>query len=450
MPLQLRIISAFQQFIALESAGGVLLLICTAAALVWANISPAVYDELWNGSFTSQIGWLKFPPNLHYFINDGLMVLFFFVVGLEIKRELLTGELSVPRQALLPVIAAAGGAIIPALLYFVLNPAGAAAAGWGIPMATDIAFALAVLTLLGKGVPLGLKVFLTALAIVDDLIAVLIIAVFYTAQLDLTMLVAAAVILALAYALNRAGVHHVLPYAVLGVALWYVVFHSGVHATLAGVLIALMIPAGTKLRREDFTAHSRELLDDFERCKLKSDNTDQEHCQADSIHALRLACERVESPLNRLEHSLHPWVAYLIIPLFALANAGVFLGGGMFGSALSSPVTWGIILGLIVGKQAGITLFTWLAVRLKLASLPAGVSWLHVYGVSWLAAIGFTMALFIGGLAFKAEAELLNEAKVGILVASLVAGITGWLILKYAGRKKARGSERSTQASGPV
>jgi len=426
-----KVIPTFQEFFALESSSGVLLLVCTAIAIIWANVSPENYFALWNDKFTAQIGALHLPKNLHYWINDGLMVIFFFVVGLEIKRELISGELRSPRQAALPIIAAFGGALTPALIYFAINSSGSGSVGWGIPMATDIAFALAVLSLLGSRVPIGLKVFLTALAIVDDLIAVLVIAIFYSAQIDFYMLLAGLIILITAFLLNRAGVNHVLPYALLGLSLWYVMFHSGVHATVAGVLIALAIPAKAKLERTEFVANSKKLVANFERCGLDAADKAQHVCETDIIHALHKNCERAEPTLVRLEHALHPWVAYAIVPLFALANAGVVFNSATLSMAIASSISWGVFLGLLLGNQIGVNLFSWLAVKLGIADLPAGVTWRHIYGASWLAAIGFTMSLFIAGLAFDGQdGAILDQAKIGILFASLVAGVIGWLLLR--------------------
>jgi NhaA family Na+:H+ antiporter len=419
------LVRPFQQFFRTEAAGGVLLLVCALVALVWANTPwAASYFALWSTVVTAGFGSFEISKPLLLWINDGLMAIFFFVVGLEIKREVLMGELGSPRKAALALVAALGGMVVPALLYTAVNAGGEGAAGWGIPMATDIAFALGVLALLGRRAPLALKVFLTALAIIDDLGAVLVIAFFYTAQLELGYLAFGAGVLAALVILNRSGVRRTAPYLVLGVALWLAFLKSGVHATIAGVLLAMTIPARRLLDDSAFLARGRELLDRFAR-DVKPGEGLPTADQADVLHALEDAAERLDTPLHRMEHALHGWVAFGIMPVFALANAGVALGGGL---PLGSPVTLGVILGLFVGKQLGVTVFSWLAVRMGWAELPQGVSWRQLYGVSLLTGIGFTMSLFIANLAFDSPA-VLDGAKVGILAASLIAGVAGWLVL---------------------
>jgi NhaA family Na+:H+ antiporter len=431
------IIRPFQEFAHTAASGGVLLLAFTVVALIWAN-SPwsHSYHELWHTPVTAGFGGHVLSKPLELWINDGLMAIFFFVVGLEIKREILTGELSSPRQAALPIAAALGGMIVPALLYFAFNAGTAEVSGWGIPMATDIAFALGVLALVGKGVPDALKVFLTALAIVDDLGAVLVIALFYTSEISLTALGAGACFLLLMVVANAMGVRNPLVYWLLGGAVWLAFLLSGVHATIAGVLGAMTIPASSLLDENSFVAKGRFLLSEVERKVDPGQEPLQYGNQHAAIQALERACENVETPLRRLEHGLHPWVAFCIMPLFALANAGVELGAG-FVAALTQPVTLGVMIGLVAGKQIGITLFSWLAVRSGLASLPAGVTWRHIYGAAVLGGIGFTMSLFIAGLAFS-SAETLAMAKAGILLASLVAGGAGfWLLRRVGAAEKA-------------
>ncbi len=354
----------FQKFVALEASGGIVLIAATLAALAWAN-SPwsTSYEAIWQ--------------HLRFWVNDALMTLFFFVVGLEIKRELLIGELASPRRAALPIVSALGGVVVPALIYTALNFGGPGQAGWGIPMATDIAFVIGAMALLGRRVPLGLKVFLTALAIVDDLAAVLVIALFYTSHLSWRAFGAAALCVATLVAMNRLGVRHLLPYLVIGAALWFAVLESGVHSTVAGVLLAMTIPSGS---------------------------------------------------LYRLEHALHPWVTFLIVPLFALANAGVNPGGGV-AQHFANPITMGAAIGLLLGKPIGIGLATWLAVKSGLAALPAQVTFRHIHGAAWLGGIGFTMSLFIAALAFP-DQDLLTSAKIGIFGGSLLAGLTGYVILR--------------------
>jgi len=318
--------------------------------------------------------------------------------------------------------------VVPALLYSVLNANGPGARGWGIPMATDIAFAIGVMALLGNRIPLGLKVFLTALAIVDDIAAVLVIAVFYTADLAWGALGIAAFCLLLALAANRMGVRHPLPYALIGAVLWITVLQSGIHATIAGVLLAFVIPSRTAIDQREFLEHSRAVLDEFEiAASTEPFAILSDLAQQSAVEELETACERVQPPLHRLEQGLHPWVTFLIMPIFALANAGVVLSGDSRNLMLQ-PVTLGVVLGLVLGKPIGITLASWLAVRLRLASLPQNVSWKHIHGAAWLGGIGFTMSLFMTGLAFDDEVHL-TAAKLGILIASVCAGIVGSAIL---------------------
>jgi NhaA family Na+:H+ antiporter len=412
------------------------LLLCTVVALVWANSSWAnTYFNLWQTRITVGFGTAVLAKPLLLWINDGLMAVFFFVVGLEIKREILVGELASPRQAALPIAAALGGMLVPAALYFIINAGTESAAGWGIPMATDIAFALGVLALLGNRVPLALKVFLTALAIVDDIGAVLVIALFYTAEISLTSLLIGAVFLVCLVIANLAGARHPLIYALLGIGLWLAFLKSGVHATVAGVLLAMTIPSKAPINTDEFLSRSRAMLDDFERTGESGDSVMTNAARQAALHTLERTCEQVATPMQRLEHALHSWVSFAIMPVFALANAGVSISGE-FLATLTSRVSLGVALGLIIGKQVGILLFSWLAVRSRLAVLPHTVTWRQIYGAGWLGGIGFTMSLFIAGLAFV-DASLLSAAKVGILTASTIAGIIGWLLLRHTRQPRA-------------
>jgi NhaA family Na+:H+ antiporter len=424
-----QILRPFQAFFKVEASSGIVLLACTALALIWAN-SPwaASYFDLWMTKLTVDIGGFGLSKPLILWINDGLMAIFFFFVGLEIKREVLVGELASPSRASLPIAAAIGGMLVPAIVYAIINWGGEGLPGWGIPMATDIAFALGVLALLGKRVPLSLRIFMTALAIVDDLGAVLVIALFYTAKISWIYLAIGAGFLLFLILANALGVRHPLVYGLLAVGLWYAFLKSGVHATVAGVLAALTIPASARINTRQFVTWGKELLNQFERCCVGDSTQNRETTinQRALLQAMETAVSHAEAPLQRMEHALKYPVAYVIMPIFALANAGVQLGGG---SNLFQPVSLGIFAGLVLGKQLGITFFTWLNVRLGLASLPEGVTWRHVYGASWLAGIGFTMSLFIAGLAFGAS-PLLDTAKIGILAASIIAGVAGWLILR--------------------
>src|ERR671912_343228 len=430
-----RIVRPFQDFAHKQSSGGILLIIATVVALVWVNSPWAEsYAALWHTKLTVGVGDFSLSKDLTHWINDGLMAVFFLVVGLEIKREVLVGELSSARNAVLPVAAALGGAVVPALVYIAINAGTEGSAGWGIPMATDIAFALGVLALLGQRAPTTLKVFLTALAIVDDIVAVLVIAFFYTSEISWGALGVGVAFLAALVVANLLGVGKTLVYAVLGIGLWLAFLLSGIHATIAGVLLAFTVPATSFINPGAFLERGRYILDYFEKAGAKGDNVLTNEERQAALHALNHATYELEPPLHELEHTLHPWVVFAIMPVFALANAGVPLGGGL-GEALTSPVTLGIVAGLVVGKQLGVTLFAWLAVKSGISELPEGIGWRHVYGAGWLAGIGFTVSLFITDLAFS-EGSLVEAAKLGILVASLIAGIVGWAILRGTSRRR--------------
>ncbi len=426
-----RIVLPFQEFVQAESTSGIVLMACAVTALVWAN-SPwrDSYFHLWETTVVVGAGPFRLVQSLHHWINDGLMAVFFFLVGLEIKREVLVGELASPRNAALPIAGAIGGMLVPAAVFLVFNAGTEAAGGWGIPMATDIAFALGVLALLGDRVPAQLRVFLAALAIVDDLGAVMVIALFYTAGIDWTSLAAAAGVLFLLVGANRAGVRRPAVYAWLGVILWLLVLRSGVHATVAGVLLAATIPVRTRINVEQFVNRAGHYLREFETAGPRPDAARLNMGQEAALEGLERAAEGVQSPLLTVEHSLVPWVAYGVMPLFALANAGVTFTPGM-ATAVTSPVVAGVGLGLLLGKPLGIGALAWLAVRLGLARLPAGVTGRQMTGVGLLAGVGFTMSLFVGNLAFGGTAAL-ELTKIAVLGASLVAGLAGWLVLRGA------------------
>jgi len=421
LPIQ-TLISPFVRFARMEAASGILLLASTVAALVWAN-SPweQSYHALWNVQIPAGFGRFILSESGHQWINDGLMSIFFFLVGLEIKREVLIGELSSLRQAAFPFLAAVGGTIVPALFYLSVTHGTPAEKGWGIPMATDIAFALGVLALLGSRVPVSLTIFVTALAIVDDIIAVLVIALFYTDRIQLFSLGVALAGVALCFGFNLLGVNKPAIYEAIGVCIWFAVLKSGVHATVAGVMLAFTIPARTYMDRDVFLRRGRWLLD---RIESAPENSFESHA---AIHTLEAQCELIESPLHRIEHSLQPWVSFVVMPLFAFANAGVRLWGNI-SSATRHPASLGVALGLFFGKPLGIWLFAWMSARMGLATPPAELSWKTIFGGSWLCGIGFTMSLFIAGLAFG-EGTLLDLAKIGTLAASLAAGICGSLVL---------------------
>lgn len=432
---RLVIVQPFQRFLQLEASGSIVLLAAAIAALAWAN-SPfaSSYEALWATKFTIGVGGFALSKPLILWVNDGLMAVFFFLVGLEIKREFLFGSLANPRAAAFPIVGALGGMLVPAAVYLAFNFGGPGERGWGIPMATDIAFALGAFAILARRLPAALRVFLAAAAIVDDLGAVLVIALFYTPDVAVAHLAGAAVLLAVLLAMNRGGVRGPLPYAILGLLLWLAVLKSGVHATVAGVLLALTIPAGPRVGATEFVAQVRDALARFpatERLE-RGDAAVRKAAEVDrdgALAAIEDATEAMQSPLARIEHDLAPWVSYAIIPIFAFANAGVRVDGSL-AAALANPITLGIVAGLVLGKQVGMTLFPWLAVRFGIAALPAGATWRHVYGVAWLAGIGFTMSLFIATLGLPAS--LVPEAKLGILAASVVAGAGGLIVLATA------------------
>jgi NhaA family Na+:H+ antiporter len=447
-PLVDRLLAPFRQFAHTASSGGIVLLATTALALGWAN-SPwaGSYHHLWETTVGLTIGGWAPRLTLHHLINDGLMAVFFFLVGLEIERETIAGELASIRRAALPMVAALGGMVVPALLYTLVNRGGVGAAGWGVPMATDIAFALGVLALLGDRVPTGLKVFLAALAIVDDIGAVLVIADFYSGGVSWGALGAAAALLALAAGANAAGFRRPGSYAAIGIALWAAVLLSGVHATVAGVLLAMTIPVRTRIAEGTFLVGARRALADFDAAALDSSANPHTTVLGNAGHhtaleELETLCEAAQPPLIRMEHALHGVVAFVIMPLFALANAGVTLDAGTLSAAATHPVTIAALVGLLVGKPIGIVLFSWLAVWMRWAALPAGVTWRSLSGAGALGGIGFTMALFIAALAFPPTGDagatgaspLLDEAKVGVLAASLLAGLAGWLLLRASPR----------------
>lgn len=425
-----RIMTPFEEFIHRQTTSGMLLLGTAILALILANSAlAAAYEHLLHIPVGIQVGDWSLEKTLHHWINDGLMALFFFVVGLELKREMLAGELASPRAAALPIIAAVGGMLVPALIFYAINPGGEAARGWGIPMATDIAFAVGVLALLASRVPKALITFLVALAIVDDLGAVLVIALFYTDTLVLSALGWAALMLAVLAVFNLAGIRRILPYFAVAVLLWYFLLQSGVHATLAGVLGAFTVPARPKYDPQRFSSHVRELMVRFDASHRPGTSIMTNDALRAVVQTLENGVHRVETPLQRLEHIWHLPVAFVVIPVFALFNAGVPLELGHLGDSLTHPVMLGVALGLVAGKVIGITGASWLALRLGVAQLPAGTRFSQIAAVSLLGGIGFTMSIFIAQLGYADNPELLVMAKTGILGASLVAGVGGYLWL---------------------
>jgi NhaA family Na+:H+ antiporter len=422
-------LTPLDRFVRTSISGIGLLLAGTILAVVAAN-SPlsGVYTHVWETELTIGLEGFGITESLRHWVNDGLMTLFFFLLGLEIKREVLVGELRHPRQAALPIAAAMGGAIVPALIYAGVNWGGEGFRGWGIPMATDAAFSLGILTLLGSRVRPVLLVFLTALAIVDDILAVLIIALFYTETISWLALGVAVVLLGALIGANAVGIHRWPLYAVLGVGVWVAVFASGVHGTIAGVLVAMTVPARSWINPSEFLVRGQKALDDFRAACFVTPSMLSNQPQQHATETLEQLCKEVETPLTHFEHQLNPWIAYAILPLFAFANAGVPLGSG-FSQLLANPVTWGVVVGLVLGKPLGITLFSWLAVRLGVALLPSTISWRQIVGVAWLGGIGFTISLFVAELAFGTD-PLGDAARVGILVGSVVAGTIGYVILR--------------------
>lgn len=432
-----RIVKPVQKFIQHEKSGGITLGISVAVALILAN-SP--WSESYFHFFEQKFGFLfegesYFNFTLHHWINDGLMSVFFFVVGLELKREIVGGELSEPRKAMLPIMAAIGGMVVPALIYFFLNPSGEAQNGWGIPMATDIAFALGVLFLLGKRVPLTLKIFLTALAIVDDLGAVIVIALFYTSDISFMNLLYASGFVVAMYIGNKMGVRNIFFYAILGIfGLWLNFLMSGVHATIASVLAAFTIPADIRIKENLYIDKIKSYLNRFKAIDSKGDIpilTDEQlhilnHVKDDTNNAIPV--------LQKLEHAMHPFVTFFIIPVFALANAGVSLDIDAE-KLFNTNIAIGVALGLLVGKVVGIVGFTLLTVKFKIASFPEGMNVRNLFGLGLIASIGFTMSLFIASLAFK-NPEYIDQAKIGIFAASIIGGVLGYFVLSLGSKNK--------------
>ncbi len=419
------------RFMQATTTAGIVLMASAVIALIWAN-SPwrESYYHLWEYNLAITFADHSVSKSLHQWINDGLMSIFFFVVGLELKREILAGELSSFKRALLPLVAALGGMVVPAVLFLVFNPHEPQSSGWGIPMATDIAFALGIISLLGTRVPVSLKIFLTALAIADDLGAVLVIAFFYTSDISLLSLGAGAGFLIVLIGANYLGVRSTLFYAVVGIAgLWLAFLMSGVHATIAGVLLATTIPARTKVDETTFTEKLKKFVAEF--ASIPPNNVtlldpEQNHI----INKIHKITSQATTPLQHLEHNLHPWVAFGIMPLFALSNSGIEVSSSLFTTTFFEGISMGIFTGLVVGKLAGVFITSWIVVKLNLAALPQGVTFKHIFGAGMLAGIGFTMSLFITGLAFTDQAAI-TEAKVGVFIASTVAGLLGYSYFRW-------------------
>ncbi len=431
-----RVSTPFEHFIHSQTTTGLVLMLMTIAALMLANSPLAeAYSHFFHTKIDFNVGNWKLSHTIHHWINDGLMGIFFFMVGLEIKREVLVGELSNFKVAILPILSAIGGMLLPALIYISINQGQAGANGWGIPMATDIAFAISALVLLGNRVSPALVTFLVALAIVDDLGAVLVIAIFYTEEIRFVALSLAGVAFGVMILFNRFGIHAILPYFIVGLFMWFFMLESGVHATIAGVIAAMTIPSRPKLAPTDFTMSTKNLLDEYDNYPVATDHTMHENQKAILLN-IKDTIDSVGSPSARLEHDLHLPVSLIVIPLFALANAGISIDFSSIGSSIVEPVSLGIIFGLIVGKLLGIGGVAWLAIKLKIAKLPEGSTMRQIFGVALLGGIGFTMSIFVADLAFVGNETLIFQAKVGILTASLMSGIVGYFWLYYQPEKK--------------
>lgn len=426
-PVPRRVLRPIREFMRLEVAGGVVLLVASVAALIWANAAPGGYVSFWATDLTLAVGDHSITESLLHVVNDGLMTIFFLVIGLEVKRELVLGELSSRQAALLPVFAAAGGVLVPALIFMAMTAGSGDAAGWGIPIATDVAFALAALAALGRRAPPALMAFLLGVAVVDDIAAIVVVAVAYSGGISPGWLALALLGLAAMWGVRELGVRHLGVYLALGAGVWIATFESGVHATIAGVAIALLTPA------RPFQAPavvSREAI-------LTAERTDDHPAVPDGdAHQWRrlswLSREAV-SPIARLEHALHPWSAFVVLPIFALANAGIVLRGGAIDAARETPVAAAVVVALVVGKAVGLTGGTALAVRMGLSRLPAGVRWPHIAGMGLLAGIGFTVSLFITDLAYD-DPDLVSAAKLGVLCGSVIAAAAGTVVLRLVRR----------------
>jgi NhaA family Na+:H+ antiporter len=427
---RIEIRNIFTSFFHNQSIGGIILLFCAITALAIANIPQLFFlKEIWNTNLGISLGPFKIEMSVLHWINDGLMTIFFFVVGLEIKREMFVGELSSLKQASLPIFAAIGGMIVPALIFTFFNIGIESQNGWGIPMATDIAFAIGILSLLGKRVPVSLKIFLTALAIVDDLGAIVVLALFYpTHTLQPELLIYAGGVILLLILFNRLNIHKALFYILPGLILWFLILGSGIHATIAGVLLAMTIPGKTSINEVRFFIRCKFLLDKFKAAGNHEVMVLANPEQQQIIHSMHNNLKGINPLMHRFEFSINPWVTFLIMPLFALANAGVELSGTF--STSFSPLTKGIIAGLLIGKPLGIFIASWIACKLKIAQLPLGVEWNQVFSLGIIAGIGFTMSIFIDNLAFTSP-ELIETGKATILVASFLAAIFGLFAMYF-------------------
>ncbi len=431
-----KIHSPFEVFLHAQITSGAILMLMTVIALLWVNSPLAqIYKHILHTHITLGIGSFTLDHDMHFWINDGLMTLFFFLVGLEIKREILVGELSDIKVSILPILAAIGGMIIPALIFQFVTKGQGGSEGWGIPMATDIAFAVSVIVLLGNRVSKQLVTFLIALAIVDDLGAVSVIAIFYTAQINMAALAIALGLFFILIVFNRFGIRSALPYGLVGIFLWFFMLESGVHATIAGVLVAMTIPSLPKFNPKQFSQSMRRMLDEFCERQIGDDFVLKDK-QKSLVRDMQQKIIGIEAPLNRYENALHLPIGLIIIPLFALINAGIPIDFSSLDTLLVQPVSLGIIFGLVAGKVIGIFGVSWLAIKLKIARLPKNATLNQLFGVSFLGGIGFTMSIFVADLAYTTNPVLLIQSKTAILTASIVAGFSGYFWLRFVAHKK--------------
>ena len=430
-----------------EAAGGIVIVVAAIVALIWANVLTTAYADFWDTDLTLDLDFLTLDETLHGWVNDALMVIFFFVIALEIKREAVHGELRDPRHAALPVIAALGGMLVPILIFSAINAGGEGAKGWGIPVATDIAFALGVLALVGNRIPVQLKIFLLTLAVADDIGGILIIAVFLSDDLSVAWLLGAGATVVGILVMQRGGIRPIVAYIPVGIVLWLCVFESGVEATIAGVVLGLLTPAHPLYQQRGLDASLRDHLNAYDEAVAQPDSPQSQEKEAEALRSMEHLTREALSPLERLEESVQPWSAFLDHPrLFALANAGIVLSGDILTDALKSELAWGVFLGLVVGKTIGVVGFSVLAVRLGVATKPAAITWPDVTGVALLAGVGFTVAIFIAGLSF-ADQLLVENAKIGIFAASLVAALLGFVGLRISQGRKVTQRRRAAEGA---
>ena len=436
-----KLLTPLEEFIHRQTTSAILLMLCAVIALYLANSQwNEAYHHFLQLPFTIGIPDFHLSKSIHHWINDGLMALFFFVIGLELKREIVAGELADPKQAVFPIIAAVGGMLVPVIIYMSFNPTGHTFDGWGIPMATDIAFALGALALLGHRVPKNLLMFLVALAIVDDLGAVVVIAIFYTDTINLQALLLVAIVMGVLISLNLGGIRRPLPYVLLGVILWIAMLKSGVHATLAGIFLAFTIPMRPKYDANRFLLQIQEMVGKVKSSYQREGNIIKNNELRSRVQALGKGVQLVQAPAQIMERAMHIPSAYIIIPIFSLANAGIPIDWSSLNTIVTHPVSIGITVGLVLGKLIGIAGFTWVAVKMGITSLPKGLNFKHIIGVALMGGIGFTMSIFIAELGFSHSAEDLLMAKTGVLFASVIAGVSGFIWL-YFTADKAESSE---------